>query len=108
MEKYRVFVEDVGPNKFSAFGDRDVEANFPLDAIFEITGVVRVSLVGKRWLNGEPPCWEGCLLIALPHSRKDLWPNGKTGAVPKQAIYLQSANAANSQAVKTAQRSANT
>lgn len=91
MEKYRVFVEDVGSRRFSGFGASDIEADSPLDAIFEATGVVRSSPIGRKWTNGDvKPLYCGCRLIALPHSRKDLWPNSRTGQVPKEALKFNS------------------
>lgn len=84
--KYRVFVEDVGPGRFSGYS-RDVEASSSLDAIFSATGVLRSSLVGIAWRDGSlrPSEWED-RLIALPHNRMDLWPDGKTGKVPAEAL----------------------
>lgn len=86
LKKYRVFVEDVGRAKFSAYYG-DIEAASPLDAIFEATGVTRGSPVGKAWIAGTlRPAIDHQRLIALPHTRKDLWPDGKTGEVPVAAL----------------------
>ncbi len=85
--KYRVFIEDVGRGRFSAYGDRDVYAESPLDAIFQITEVVKSSPVGKRWSDSTlRPTHEGLRLIALPHRQKDLWPDRTTGKVPIAAL----------------------
>ena len=75
---YRVFVEDVGPGKFSAI--KDAEAKNPRRAILDVTKV--------DGFTGAPDfmTWNGRRLIALPHHRKDLWPNGKTGAVSAEAL----------------------
>ena len=89
MPLYRVFVEDVGVKRFSAFGSRDMQAGNPLDAIFKATGVKKDSAAGIAWIRrygSGYPMWYGKRLIALPHSRKDLWPNGKTGRVPSAAL----------------------
>ena len=89
-KRYRVFVQDVGDEGFSGYGHADVDADSPLDAIFQVTGCVRTSPVGRRWLSGAvPPSEWGDRLIALPHSRKDLWPDGKTGKVPDEALSFQ-------------------
>jgi hypothetical protein len=85
-ERYRVFVQDVGRGGFSAFGDHDVVAGSPLEAIFTATRVSRNSTVGARWLHGGRPRWSGKRLIALPHSRRELWPEGLTGYVPAEAF----------------------
>ena len=66
--KYRVFIEDVGPNKFSAI--RDAEAKTPQEAILKVVNLHAVDVQ----------------VIALPHSRRDLWPNGRTGKVPTEAL----------------------
>ena len=77
--KYRVFVEDVGRNKFSGVGD--AEAATPRKAIYKASAIDP----GSEFL----PTWYGRKLIALPHSRKDLWPNGKTGSVPREALNFR-------------------
>jgi hypothetical protein len=97
--KYRIFIEDVGPGKFSAYGRRDIVAESALDAIFKVTGVLRSSPIGTRWQRGEPPTifrgspegWlrDGSRLIALPLNRRDLWPDGKTGKVPTEALKFR-------------------
>ena len=85
--KYRVFIEDVGSGRFSAYGTHDVDATSPLDAIFQVSGVVPSSRVGTRWQNATlRPRVDGLRLIALPHSRKDLWPHSRTGKVPTAAL----------------------
>lgn len=84
---YRVFVEDVGVGLFSAFSDHDVLATSPLEAIFQVTEVLPDSKVGKAWIAKTlPPTWNFRRLIALPLERTDLWPDGKTGKVPKEAL----------------------
>ena len=86
-QAYRVFVEDVGPARFSGFGGRDVKAKSPLEAIFMVTGVERDSPVGRAWVSGvRRPRWYGRGLIALPVLRMDLWPDGETGRVPAEAL----------------------
>jgi hypothetical protein len=87
MTTYRIFVEDVGAGLFSAYGSEDIRATSPLDAIFAGTKIAKDSPVGRRWLDGRMiPSWCGRRLIALPHDRKDLWPDGQTGKVPKEAL----------------------
>ncbi len=86
MERYRVFVQDVGNDGYSASAFPDLMAYSPLDAIIEATGV-RTQLIALRWMERRelPSSW-GQRLIALPHSRKGLWPDGKTGKVPAEAL----------------------
>ena len=68
---YRVFVQDVGRTGYS--GMRDCKASSPQEAI-------RLLLEFQHERPGE---WK---YIAIPHSRRDLWPNGQTGAVTKEAL----------------------
>ena len=70
--RYRVFSEDVGKGKFSAVDD--TTANSPEEAILPYC----TDKVKKLW--------HGQRIIALPHNRKDLWPHGYTGVVPKEAL----------------------
>lgn len=87
--KYRVFVEDVGRGKFSCYSRGPVDAGSPLDAIFKATGVVRSSPVGTAWRAGTlRPSIHHQRLIALPESRRDLWPDGETGKVPREALQF--------------------
>jgi len=72
--KYRVFVQDVGDEGFS--GVADVEAPNPQSAV----SVFAYTPAGATWHNKT--------LIALPHTRKDLWPDGKTGAVSQEALKM--------------------
>lgn len=69
--KYRVFTNDVGPNQFSAL--REIDARFDDEAL----------LKGVRDCNGLP---SGTKILVLSEQRRDLWPNGKTGRVPKEAL----------------------
>ena len=73
--KYRVFVEDVGPSRFS--GVRDIVAATPKAAIKPFA-----TDQGKG-------LWHGRRLIAFPHSRRDLWPDGQTGKVPREALTFR-------------------
>lgn len=67
--KYRIFVQDVGETGFSAAGLlNDIEASSPHQAIL-------IANLGRHW---KP--------IALPLNRRDLWPDGKTGEVPAEAL----------------------
>lgn len=63
---YRVFVQDVGRSGYSAVCD--MTAYRPRDA---------VARADHKW-----PAWKG-KHIALNHDRKHLWPDGKTGRLPK-------------------------
>ena len=67
MKLYRVFSQDVGENGFS--GVVDIRASTPAAAVAEV-----------------PPAWDGEVMIALPYDRPDLWPNGRTGKVPGEAL----------------------
>jgi hypothetical protein len=71
MMSYRLFVEDIGRGKFSAMGIAEVRAKSPQAAIEKGFG---------------PSKWNGKRIIALPHDRKDLWPDGQTGDVPEEAL----------------------
>lgn len=74
MTSYRLFVEDVGKGRFSAMGVPEVRAANPKAAIQAGFG---------------PALWNGKRIIALPHERKDLWPNEKTGEVPEEALNFR-------------------
>jgi hypothetical protein len=72
---FRVFVQDVGESGFS--GVDDINAPDSLKAIMKFA---------------YPPgglTWYGKKLIALPHDRKDLWPDGQTGHVPEEALSFR-------------------
>jgi len=70
--KYRVFVQDIGITGFS--GVSDIVAKSPSKAI--------KSFAKPKFTN----TWYGRKLIAIPHNKKELWPNGLTGIVPKEAL----------------------
>lgn len=65
--KYRVFVQDVGRDGFSGFDD--VEAISSKDAISQVSS----------------PGWK---YIAIPHARKDLWPD-RNGNVSREATSFK-------------------
>lgn len=69
--KFRVFEQDVGAHGYS--GVRDVLASSPMRA------VRLISKLGHL---------DGNQLIALPHTRKDLWPDGRTGRVRPEALKI--------------------
>lgn len=75
MTKYRVFVQDVGRSGFS--GLQDAMAECPEDAVAHFA-----VPEGGKTLHGQK-------LIALPHSRKDLWPHPTLGSVPKEALQYR-------------------
>lgn len=68
MESFRIFVQDVGKKGYS--GLSDIEA-YTVEHALDLVGAVS----SKKY-------------IALPHTRKDLWPNGKTGRVTEEALKL--------------------
>lgn len=69
-QKYRLFTSDVGPMQFSALCD--VYTADPFKSIAETS---------RRFTTTA---------IALPHGRKDLWPDGKTGKLPLDGVaWLQ-------------------
>ena len=76
--QYRIFVQDVGAYGFS--GVVDAMGHSPGDAIDQSE-------------TASPPAekrqWFGRKLIALPYTRMDLWPDGKTGAVPTEALKFR-------------------
>jgi hypothetical protein len=74
MQKFRLFVQDVGKHGFSGYGTADIYASTPQRA---------VNIGVNRW--GRPPRD----LIALPHSRLDLWPDGQTGQVTREALEFK-------------------
>lgn len=70
--QFRIFVQDVGPYGYSGY--TDVSAADPKEALAAIGE-------GKGQGKRRRP-----LFIALPKSRKDLWPDGKTGRVPQESL----------------------
>ncbi len=71
-EKYRVFVQDVGESGYSGF--TDAVADSVDDALQDFRAV------------GGPK------FIALPYSRRDLWPHPTTGRVSTEALRIGGAN----------------
>jgi hypothetical protein len=71
LQKFRIFAQDVGVAGYSAVVDLD--------------GMSAQDAV--HFADREYPRWKG-KHIALPHSRKDLWPDDKTGTVPPEALEL--------------------
>lgn len=69
--KYRVFTNDIRPDQFSAFcfveADSQGEANDKAHA-------------RTRTL---PSCGYPFKYLALAENRRDLWPDGRTGRLPK-------------------------
>ena len=79
MPTYRIFVQDVGRSGYSCAGGRgssSIVADSPAAAI------------EKKIAQGGCQGWEG-KFIALPYSRRDLWPDGQTGKVPKEALLYR-------------------
>jgi hypothetical protein len=80
-ELYRIFVNDfeaadcyndqVPWDGWAYSGLEDVEANSVEEVLDRFASVPRTGYY-----------------LALPHTRKDLWPDGKTGRVSKEAIKL--------------------
>lgn len=70
MAAFRLFVQDVGSRGYSAV--TDVISSDHADAL-RVVRKVRI----------DPPDW-----LLLPHSRRDLWPDGRTGAVTAEALRL--------------------
>lgn len=66
MTKYRIFVQDVGKSGFSGFTDVDAYS------VRHALETCKVHDLRKY--------------IALPHSRRDLWPDGKTAQLPEGAL----------------------
>lgn len=72
MKRFRVFVQDVGRAGYRALDE--VSAENPVDAVLPFcTDQITRTVHGKK-------------LIALPDDRRDLWPDGRTGAVSKEAL----------------------
>lgn len=65
-QKYRLFTSDIGPMQFSAY--QDTYTADPTERIRELS----------RALNTTA--------IALPHTRRDIWPDGKTGKLSAAAV----------------------
>lgn len=72
--KYRVFTNDVGPSRFSAY--RDVEA--PNDEAALKAAALVCSRLAFRASGGK--------ILVLPHDKRGIWPNGNTGAVKAGAV----------------------
>ena len=68
LRKFRVFVQDVGDSGYSGLGDFEA-----LDAFGAAS-----QAMNKMHIEAKK-------LLALPATRKDLWPN-KTGLVPYAAL----------------------
>lgn len=79
LHRYRAFVQDVGESGYSGFCD--VTAATPFDAVCQASNA---SSPNKHAAG----TWAGKNLIALAHTRKDLWPHPKTGAVSRKALEL--------------------
>jgi hypothetical protein len=73
--KYAVFTNDVGPNEYSRFCD----VNAPDLSAAKQTAKLRFN---PRKFQ---PLAAGVQILVLPHSRKDLWPDGQTGKIPQDA-----------------------
>ena len=69
--KYRVFVQDVGQTGYSGYADA-----------IAWTGAEAVRKMKRPDLDGK--------LIAIRHSDKHLWPDGKTGQLPGIQKVLRS------------------
>lgn len=63
---YRIFTSDIGPMQFSAL--KDVDTADPFKTIEDVAA--RFSTVA----------------LALPHTRRDLWPDGQTGKLSEDCI----------------------
>ena len=70
MDEYRIFVQDVGENGYSALSDITGAAD-QAEAL-RIAGRIRFE----------------CAVLVLPHARRDLWPDSKTGLVTAEAVRL--------------------
>jgi hypothetical protein len=76
-QKWRVFTNDVGPHQYS--GLKDITASSLSEA---------KAMAKQRWGNLpiDPRRVDKTLrILVLPHSEKNLWPNGQTGRIPKEA-----------------------
>lgn len=69
MKKYRLFVQDVGVSGYS--GLYDVEAA-------NSRAAARLARAEGRRRRAK--------VLALPHDRRDLWPEQYTGEVPREAL----------------------
>jgi hypothetical protein len=66
---YRFFTNDVGLNQYSAYAD----------------SVRGLSLQHCEARARRLAAKLGCKVLLLPHDRKDLWPDKKTGRIPVEA-----------------------
>jgi hypothetical protein len=73
MNKYRMFVQDVGRHGYSGYGRRDIDAGSWIEAR-EIA------------FRTELRNWKGPEVLLLSHAKKHLWPDGKSGQVPRAAL----------------------
>jgi hypothetical protein len=69
VKKYRLFVQDVGISGYS--GLYDVQA---------------ASSLAARKLARDEGRRRRAKVLALPHDRRELWPDGQTGEVPRAAL----------------------
>lgn len=76
--KFRIFVQDVGRSGYSGF--KEVEAVSTKAAVKGL----KVPSWRSEFSTSKLPYY-----IALPNNRKDLWPDGQTGQVPKEALTCQ-------------------
>lgn len=66
--RFRIFTQDVGDSGYSGVCD-----------------VVAESM-NEALQKAPPRAWRREKYIALPHSRRDLWPDGKTGELSPEAV----------------------
>jgi hypothetical protein len=69
--RYRVFTNDIGPDRFSCFGAVDADSQNDANA------------KARTMTYKLPGCGYPFKYLALAENRKDLWPDGKTGRLPK-------------------------
>lgn len=67
-QKYRIFIQDVGKNGYSGYADTQATSRREAESQY--------SHAPAR-------------IVALPHNRRDLWPDGKTGRLPKSPAQLR-------------------
>ncbi len=65
--KYRIFTNDVGPNKYSCL--RVIEARSNDEAARK--AALRIPF--------------RCKMLVIPDNRRDLGPNGQTGVIPRES-----------------------
>jgi hypothetical protein len=89
MPIYRIFTNDIGPMRFSAWAD--VRGACPREAVMRSRAL---HLPSFRLDRPHATARRLHLVLAIPLSRKDIWPDEKTGKTKPEArkyMYVEKA-----------------